>query len=227
MSTCLAPACPSPRLDLGTFAYLCLDHALSMVPISRNAPERPDLAGRCWGAAMTCSAPATAVTAHGGYCAEHLPAQPRPVVVEPDVEDERSSQVAVLGVLNAFTGARLESSRANLWASRAYGDREGVEVTPSRHYASSPSRAVTVELDDERVPRNARSMAKAKGWSVSLRYVEDMEDSSLLLKAWRGAFLLVARWEDGKFATAWLQHSRGMPMRLQARQASAFLKAAP
>lgn len=239
MSTCLAPACPSPRLDLGTFAFLCLEHALSMhsgtstaaapMSYSASAPQRPDLRGRCWGDGLTCPRPTTARTAHGGYCGEHLPAQPRPIEAEPGVEDERATQVAVLAVMAAFAGAKVESTRANLWASRAYGDSEGVQITPSRHYARTSSRAVAVELDDDRVPRNARAMARTRGWSVSLRYAcaQGEAPESLALKAWRGPYLIVATWHGGKFATAWLQHSRGMPVSLGARQAGAFLKVAP
>ncbi len=224
--SCLAPACPTPRLDLGTFGFLCLEHALSMVAPARQAPDRPDLRGRCWGSGMTCSRPATTVTPHGGYCRAHAPIQPKPYVHVPSEAEERQCQLAVLSVLGGLPGASIDSAGPSLWATRSYGDSEGVEVIPGRHYPRPPSRACTVTLDDDRVPRTARGMARnAKGWSVRLRAVDD--PPSLVLRAWRGPLLVVASWYEGSFESAWVQHSRGLPMRLQARQAGALLKAAP
>lgn len=238
MTACLAPECPSPRLDLGVWAFLCLDHALSMVTLpadvsgssgipNRSAPDRPDLRGRCWGDGMTCAALAVTVTAHGGYCRPHAPRQPIPHVDTPTEAEEREGQLAVLAIMGAFPGSTISPEGPSLWATRSYGDAEGVEVIPGRRYPrSTPSRAVTVTLDDERVPRTARGMARsAKGWSVRLRAVD--EPASLVLRAWRGPLLVVASWFEGSFESAWVQHSTSMPMRLQARQAAALLKAAP
>lgn len=229
MTACLAPACLTPRLELGVYGFLCLDHALTLVevaPPARQAPSRPDLRGRCWGDGLSCLSLAVTVTAHGGYCRAHAPIQPRPYVNTPTEAEEREGQLAALAVMGAFPGATISPEAPSLWATRSYGDSEGVEVIPGRRYARPPSRAVTVTLDDERVPRTARGMARsAKGWSVRLRAVD--EPASLVLRAWRGPLLIVASWFEGSFESAWVQHSRGLPMRLQARQASALLKAAP
>jgi hypothetical protein len=225
MSTCLAPACDQPKLDLGVWEFLCLEHALEAAS-PRRAPDRPDLRGRCWGEGLTCQAPASTITPHGTYCAGHAPSQPSLVAYVEGDDELRSEQLAVLAV-TSILGGRVESIRANLWSPRSYGESdEPARVVPGRTYArQSPARASTVALDDPRVPRNARAMAKAaKGWSVRLRVVDD--PPSLVLRAWRGSLLVVASWENASFVSAWVQHSKGVPMRLQARQASALLKAA-
>lgn len=226
MTACLAPACPSPKLGLGIWEFLCLEHALSMVAPAPAVRQLVDLRGRCWGEGLTCPSPAVTVTAHGGYCRAHAPIQPVPHVRTPTEAEERECQVAVLSVLNGYPGATIDTGGPSLWATRAYGDSEGSEVIPGRSYARTPSRASTVTLDDERVPRTARGMARnAKGWSVRLRAVD--EPASVVLRAWRGPLLVVACWTGGAFTSAWVQHSRGLPMRLQARQAGTLLKAAP
>lgn len=227
MTTCLAPACPSPRLDLGTFAFLCLDHALSMVAPAPAVRTLVDLRGRCWGEGLTCPSRAVTVTAHGGYCREHVPPQPVIEVDTPTEAEERESQLAALAVMGAFPGSTISPDGPSLWATRAYGDAEGHEVIPGRYYArTTPCRAFTITLDDERVPRTARGMARsAKGWSVRLRAVD--EPASLVLRAWRGPLLVVASWFEGSFESAWIQHSRGLPVRLGAREAGKLLKAAP
>lgn len=233
MTACLAPECPDPRLDLGDLWMLCLEHALAAfaaTPPARQAPSRPDLRGRCWGDGMSCVTPAVTLTAHGGYCRAHVPAQPRPPHVVESEQEQREGQLAVLAAMAAFPGASISPEGPSLWATRAYGDSEGVQVVPGRAYARTPSRACTVTLDDERVPRTARGMARsAKGWSVRLRAVDQAVDlpASLVLRAWRGPLLVVACWTDAAFVSAWVQHSKSLPMRLQARQAAALLKAAP
>lgn len=224
---CLAPSCTSPKLDLGAWAFLCLEHALEAVA---PPPVRAllDLRGRCWGEAMTCTSPAITLTAHGTYCRGHAPTQPKPPIVEVDEDDERASQLAVLTIMSSFEGSTISKDGPSLWATRAYGDSdEPANVTRSVTYPrSTPSRASTITLDDERVPRTARGMARsAKGWSVRLRAVD--EPASVVLRAWRGPLLVVACWVEGSFESAWVQHSRGLPYRLQARQAGALLKAAP
>jgi hypothetical protein len=169
---------------------------------------------------------AQTVTAHGTWCREHAPAQPKVPQRVNDDSDGRAEQLAVLAV-TAGLGGVVEAIRPNLWAARSYGDHgDPPQVVTARPYArSTPARASTVTLTDERVPRTARSLAKAaKGWSVRLRHVED--PPSTVLRAWRGPLLIVATWEGGSFATAWVQHSRGLPMALGARQAGALLKAA-
>ncbi len=240
MTACLAPACPRPRLEIGPWAFLCVEDALRAAGLL-IAPQSPgpavpgrqlvDVRGRCWGQALTCRQPATSITAHGTWCADHAPEQPATVEHVEDPAEERALQIATLTVLGAFE-ASIGEGRANLWASRAYGDSDQpAQVIPARTYQRRVlSRAVTVGLDDERVPRNARGMARnAKGWSVGLRHADALDEipASLLLRAWRGAYLVVARWEGGSFAVAWLQHSRGTPVQLGARQASALLKLAP
>lgn len=234
MTACLVPVCEAPTLDLGVWAFLCLQHALEAVsgpgPTPTKARVLPDLRGRCWGLGMTCDRPATTVTAHGGYCAVHAPMQPRAAERTPaDVlaAEERAGQLAVLAIVGAFPGAKAGEAGPSLWASRVYGETgEPSKVTPAVTYArATPSRAIRVTLDDERVPRNARAMARARGWSHRLSLVED--NGSLVLKSWRGPYLVVARWLDGSFESAWLQHSRSTPMRLGAREAGKLLKLAP
>lgn len=225
---CLAPTCAKPTLGLGVFGFLCLDHALTMVEAPRRAPERPDLRGRCWGEGMACAAAAVTVTAHGGYCDDHRPEQPKPVHRTSTPDEEREEQLAVLAVLQRIEGSSISIEGPSLWATRSYGDSdEPPYVTRSVTYPrATPARASAITLDDERVPRTARGMARgAKGWSVRLRAVD--EPASLVLRAWRGPLLVVACWVGGSFESAWVQHSRGLPVRLQARQAGALLKAAP
>jgi hypothetical protein len=228
MTACLAPACPSPKLGLGTFAFLCLDHALSMVAPTPAVRQLVDLRGRCWGDGLSCHMTAVTVTAHGGYCRAHAPIQPKPHVAEgPSEAEERECQLAVLSVMSGYPGATIDTAGPSLWGTRSYGDAEGSEVIPGRRYArTTVSRASTIPMADDRVPRTARGMARnAKGWSVRLRAVD--EPPSLVLRAWRGPLLVVACWVGGSFESAWVQHSRGLPMRLQARQAATLLKAAP
>lgn len=227
MSACLAPECAKPTLDLGTWAFLCLDHALSVVA---PAPVRTlvDLRGRCWGDGLTCTATRVTITAHGGYCADHKPAQPIPTVIVEDEPEVRAGQLATLAVMGAFPGSTISSEGPPLWATRSYGDEAtSTNCVSGRAYPrATVSRASTIPFADERVPRTARGMAGgAKGWSVRLRAVD--EPASVVLRAWRGPLLVVACWTEGAFTSAWVQHSRGLPMRLQARQAGALLKAAP
>lgn len=239
MTPCLVPVCGAPKLDLGVWAFLCLEHALQ---ISGSEPSRSpvrklvDLRGRCWGDGLTCHATATTVTAHGGYCAEHAPIQPKPVVHAPSEAEEREHQLAVLAVMSAFPGAQIGAEGPSLWATRSYGDSdEPPNVTRAVTYPRTVTcRAFTVPLNDPRVAKYARSFAKAaKGWSVRLRVVDgspipmaEVWPDSCLLRAWRGSLLVVARWENNSFVSAWVQHSRGMPMRLNCDQTRALLKAA-
>lgn len=227
--SCLAPTCTSPKLDLGTWAFLCLEHALEAVEPIREVAVREllDLRGRCWGEVMTCASPAVTITAHGTYCRAHAPIQPSIPIVE-DQGDELAAQLAVLAAMGAFAGATISQGGPSLWASRVYGDEAtSTNCLSGRTYprAIAP-RASTITLDDERVPRTARGMARsAKGWSVRLRAVD--EPASVVLRAWRGSLLVVACWTGGSFTSGWIQHSQGQPLRLQARQAGALLKAAP
>lgn len=231
MTTCLAPSCEAPKLALGVWEFLCLAHALE-VTSTPPAPAQPrrlvNLRGRCWHDGMTCPSPATASTAHGGYCDEHGPAQPKVTAIVEDEYELRAGQLAVLAVMGAFPGSTISPDDRTLWATRAYGEEAtSTNCIAGRTYPrSTPSRAITVNLDDPRVTKTARGMARgAKGWSVRLRAVD--EPASLNLRAWRGSLLVVASWVEGSFVGAWLQQSHGQPVRLGAREAGKLLKLAP
>lgn len=227
MSTCLVPVCDEPKLDLGAWAFLCREHALEAVQ-GPSARTLIDLRGRCWGLGMRCEWRATTITAHGTYCPAHAPPQPKPALLVEDEGEVRQGQLAVLAVMGAFPGSTISPEDRSLWATRVYGDEAtSTNCLSGRTYPrAAPCRASTITLEDERVPRTARGMARsAKGWSVRIRAVDDPQ--SVVLRAWRGPLLVVVCWTGGSFTSAWVQHSRSQPFRLQARQASALLKAAP
>lgn len=231
MSVCLAPACAAVSLGLGPFGFLCVPHALAVAqaaPGRPQAPERPDMRGRCWGALLACPEPAVTATPHGRWCAEHRPA------AAPVPPERAASTVDALGpALLAGAALTMRGLGATLLRTEStYGAVEGepgAEVIAARPCArSAPRLAVTLEPDDERAPRNARSLARAAagaGWSVRLRWVAEAD--SLVLRAWRGPLLVVASWEGGKFEAGWAQRGRDLPVRLGARQVTALVKAAP
>lgn len=220
-STCAV--CPTVALGGGTFWFLCLEHALAVATVGpRSAPVRPDLRGRCWGDVLECPAPAVTSTPHGGYCEAHRPGMPTPAVRVAVDRDE-----ALPELLTAAAACMAGLGAVPIRSEPRYGDIAGsVPLRTARaHYDRTPSRAELVNPEDPRVPRAARAAAlAARGWSIRLTVTTDPD--STLLRSWRGPLLVVARWESGKFAAAWLQASSDLPIRLGARQATAILKSA-
>lgn len=218
MTACLVPVCDAQSLDLGVWAFLCLEHALEAHTGRRAAPERLDLRGRCWGEGLSCTSPATTVTAGGTFCATHAPMQPRPAERHVDDTDERAGQLATLAVLNAFPGSRVEAVRPNLQAPIV--ETIGAPLRLRYLYGS------TEDVPPAEIPRGVKAFANAAtAGRWDFRVLRAVRHDRVLLRAWRGSLLLLAWWDGGKFGGAGLQHSRGMPMDLNATQATRLLRA--
>ena len=223
MTACLAPTCVAEILALGDWWFLCVDHAIEahVSSTSTKAPERPDLRGRCWGDALTCLRPAVTLGPHGGYCAEHAK-PPKPVPAPRDSaslpDAERVEQLATLAVLNAFQGAQVEI-RPNLRAPQF----EGTAKPLSLKYLYGP----TEDVPPAEISRGVKILAnaaKAGKWDLTVKRAQRYD--RVALRAWRGRFLLLALWDDGSFAGAWLQGG-GQTLDLNAGQAAKLLRAAP
>jgi hypothetical protein len=219
--TCLAPRCGLPELGLGVWSFLCLDHALAAHAGPSRAPERPDLRGRCWGDALTCSRPASTISPHGTYCASHAKAEhsiPPPRDAFDRAAEERAEQLATLAVMNAFQGANVEAIRANLKAPD-YTPR------PIRHRLLFGPVEDVPPAEWSRGVKGFTNAAKAGRWDF--RVQRATAHDRVLLRAWRNALLIVAAWDSGSFTFAWLQHSSSPTIDLNATQAKNLLKAAP
>lgn len=226
-AACLVPACDTAKLGLGIWEFLCLEHALQTValdvptPASTRGPDHGDLRGRCWGEAMTCTRPASTITAHGTYCAEHAP-QSRIVPLPPQAYDqaaeERAEQLATLAVMNTFPNAQVHAIRPNLRAPD-YVER------PIRHRLLF---GPVEEVPAEELARGVKAFANAaKAGRWDFRVYRATAHDRVLLRAWRNALLVVAAWDAGSFTFAWLQHSSTPTLDLNATQAKNLLKAAP
>lgn len=218
MTACLVPACAAQSLDLGVWAFLCLEHALEAQTGRRAAPDRPDLRGRCWGEGLTCHMTAVTITPHGGYCREHAPPQPKLTQRGVDADAERAEQLAVLAVMNAFSGAKVETIRPNLQAPQYDGPTKTLKL----QYLYGPTEEVPPAEWGRGLKMFTNAATEGK-WDF--RVYRALRHDRVLLRAWKGSFLMLAWWTEGEFGSAGLQQSKGFPVWLNSEQARRLLRA--